>query len=317
VCAVWRVERAVTSLLGDGEDLYLLLSGERDLLGNPLLGAAGKSALWKAHYPDEQPSEIARFDGPRWAGSLLGHVAGRTYVRLPSQIVAIGDDGGVAVRELPSEPFAVGVGADGLYVRTIDGLYRGPLDLSSDPELLISVPADGQFGSTLLVGDRIWFGRGAGVCSIEPALPAGESCLTPAGVPFAALGTDLFSQVQGLVGEVHRKSLSGQDRTLYRPRGEYGPIGTPLLYANTLYALGSLGAQSFFDLLYFGADNATEPATAISSAVMRALAGVQGPYDSTPLFTVNATGVFLMQQFNDLQSTDANLSRYVFRAPLP
>lgn len=321
VCALWRVDRAVTGMLTDGEDLFLLLSPERDALGNLTPGA--KSVLLRARDLEQPPSEVASFAGLRTGGRLIGRVSDKTYVvdELPPAhfVLAISDDGSVAKRDFPSLAGWVDVGASGLYWQDSGGLQRLPLDLSGDPELLHEPSATGS-SQGLLVSDKIWFGRDEQMCAFDPELPDAVSCLTPVGPPFAARGNDIFTLVQGLIGEVHRQSLDEQDRILYRPRegGRYGLAGGPTLFADSLYGFARK-SENTMEFIQFPALVAREPQAAVSDSIVGSLSAAQENTKGTsiPLYCVGSAGVFMTQRFQDLSGEDANVSRYVFRAPLP
>lgn len=323
VCAVWRVDRAVTAMLADGNDVFLVLAPERDALGNKLPEA--RSALMKASYPAQAPREIARFDG-----RLLGRVAGKVYVADDQQqrVFAIDDAGTVKTRELPSRPVAargdasaVGVGASGLYWSADEGLFRLPLDLTGDPEPLYDAAMAAP--PLALVSDKLWFVKDNVLCAADPDNAADMTCLPEGGLSgdaFAAESDDVFILVPGLTGEVRRRSLDGQNRLLYRPRqGRFGLAEYPTLYANSLFYSFAEKSDSGREFIRFPALIAEEPEPVVSDSIANSLYATQQNTRSTanPLFCVGSAGVFMAQRFQDNDTDDASVSRYVFRAPLP
>jgi len=337
VCAVWRIERGVIDLVAAEENLYLLLHPHRDELGYPTPGVAGGASLWKARYPSQAPEQIAQFEDSTYS-RIIGHVGGKTYVRpTPLYIAAIDDDGTMTTRRLPLAPYqsqwyepeggnGVGVNSGGVFMLGEQGIFKVPLDLSSAPTLVVA--ETGIQLRTFFVGDRVWFLRAdkSAFCSFDPNAPDELTCSEPRfdtdGYIFGARNDDFFFLwygPDGFNGSVLQVNVSGSATVLYRPIGfgnDWPVLGRGLDRVFT-FGKDSEDSEDNHDVfLSFPLNNPEPPVTFIPNEITAALLQDQPNTNAwqIPRRAANSTGVFWVQMFVDHTTTDANLSRYVFRA---
>jgi len=339
VCAVWRIERGIIDLLATEEDLYLLLHPNRDELGYPTPRVAGGASLWKARYPSQAPEQIAQFEDSTYS-RIIGHVGGKTYVRpSPLYIAAIDDDGTMTTRRLPFDPYdnhwyveyggnGVGVNSGGVFMLGEQGIFKVPLDLSSAPTLVVA--ETGIQLRSFFVGDRVWFLRAdkSALCSFDPNAPDELTCSEPRfdtdGYIFGARNDDcLWTGAEtggdGLRFAVLQVNVSGSYKVLYRAIGfgqDWPVLGTGLDRVFT-FGKDNEDIEDNHDVfLSFPLNNPEPPVTFIPNEVTAALLKDQPNTNAwqIPRRAANSTGVFWVQMFVDHTTTDANLSRYVFRA---
>lgn len=325
-CAVWKVDRSIRGTLTSSDTLYFVLAAERDLFGNPVLGDAGHESLWKAHYPELAPTRVALLEGE--ANVPLFHLGAKTYLLALKNLLSVVDESGtVATHEAPSELQFFSVSRDGAFGTAANGRID-QLPLTQDgwfgTEFSTVVPAHGVPSTWLriLATDRVWQQYADQLCSYDPSdFGAPAHCVgNYARDIIGAVGSravvyeDLIERVQEV--DVDSDTTRSLTDTFWFPGGG-GPDKT---------FCGGVLADDFVTMLVYDNTTATqqigrfptqrtaEPTFLISDAVAAAMSNTQGvPGISPPVVTSDAA--YWTQTFaSDL--TQADSSRYIFRAPL-
>jgi hypothetical protein len=316
VCAVWRIERNVTSVRGSGDAMYFVLAPARDSLGNPLPDETGKESLWKAVYPGE-PQRLASLTGAE--NEIMAIFGGKTYLRRPREaVIAIDDDGSATQHALPANTRAVAVSQSGVFAELPEGaVWR--LELGADGTVsggdfaeLISAPSPAELRGGLFVEERLWYVYdGSRVCSLDWSVgTASEQCMSniSAGTMVAARGGRVFRYDYGIV-EVNVDEQTS--RTLARLSQKIPRVA---LGDGFMTAWTSDFDSPPFTLVRFPTDGPAQAPTALFSERVRdAMASISSsPHVSDPALV----GGFAYWAPFVWDPTGSSVAHYIFRAPV-
>ena len=339
VCAVWRVERGLTSTLVNGDDIYFVLAAAHDLFGNAVDGDDGKETLWKARYPDLAPTKVGALPDER--SLLIGRVGNTTYVQGgyngSVSLHALADDGKLTTHELPAKTMRVKVSAAGAFAMLEDDSIS-KLEVNSDGSFgqgfVPAVPAPTANGSAsglfvesdLFVGDRLWRASSGELCSFDlAALNAPGVC--------AIAGSKLILGASGSRAVIYGASYSlvevdvgiGAARVLSDPRepAAWSSTSPGMALANgwvtvrltdALFVDGKPARDETRTLVRIPVASVAPPTPLISNEVAAAIAtGTDFPFLAGPMVTSDA--VYFSQALREPKGPGT--SRYIFRAPLP
>jgi hypothetical protein len=325
VCAVWRVDRDVLSMLTSGDTLYYAVAAGHDDLGNPLPGEAGQESLWKVHYPDSTPTKLAML--AHGHANILARFGGKTYVDAGRRsVLAIGDDGSVVERDWPDAAFGVSVSAAGVFTvgveGSIDHLAIGPDGtFGADFVNVVQGPGDvaNDIDLSVFVSDRLWRQHGSQLCSFDLAnLQAAPHCEGSENAwVYGATGGRIVTMSEFGGGYISEHDVDEHDqRILWVPPDSQRFTGTMAagFITGWMWDYPDLGASMLGRFPTEGI--AKKPTPLIGQDVVRAMAEVSGDRGVSLMPpAVTSDAIYWTQWFNDPVGPGA--SRYIFRAPLP